>query len=542
MKVVALHGLTAGKLGGMVILSGVVAGVMVSSAVGFEINNVMPMSLDLPRLNIILSPTINPADALIFTDALDEPGQTFTAFADTGASGLLLDGSIMASLINYASNPDLLHRVNGNVVQFYDVGVGGSEAFDVSAAFYVGVANNPLAGDPNTGVVDPASFVMTPIMHRLQVSHTGGASSMFGSNPLNVFGMPILAGKVLVIDNRPINAAAPLVSNLGDLLAAALAGEDLTGGGSPGGSTLDLALHTSLHQPGDSAIPTTNRHVQLTYASFEPFTFIDPNEAQGAQRPSMQANPFVGWNPIVGKQTGDPAGVKVERNGSLFEGSFLLDTGASISMISSQIAQALGVLVTADGLVYADTGELVTGQFNTTIGGVGGSKKVFGFVVDALTLPTVEGEPIRFINAPVYVADISVQRTLAGGNTQVITLDGILGMNLLSAGANVNSDVLGFDPSDFMSTINQTEWDLMNDPTGDPLLLLESAFAGGALLELVNAFMNGIPTSASPIEWLVIDNQAGVMGLQIVPEPLSLGSLLVMGGGMLMLRHRRERM
>ncbi len=536
MKRAALHGTWSGRCV-CITLSGCLTVTMMSSPViGFEINNVMPMSLDLPRLNIILSPTSNPTDALIFTDALDEPVQTFTAFADTGASGLLLDGSIMASLINYASNPDLLQRVNGNVVQFYDVGVGGSEAFDVSAAFFVGVANNPLTGDPNSSQVDPASFVMTPVMHRLQVSHTGGASATFGSNPLNVFGMPILAGKVLVIDNRPINAAAPLVSNLGDLLAAALAGEDLIGGG--GGSTLDLALHTRLHQPGDSAIPTTNRHVQLTYASFEPFTFIDPDEAQGAQRPAMEANPFVGWNPIVGKQTGDPAGVTVQRHGQSDEGSFLLDTGASISMISSQIAQTLGVLVTPDGLVNADTGELIAGQFNTTIGGVGGSKKVYGFVVDALTLPTVEGEPIRFINAPVYVADISVQRTLAGGDTQVITLDGILGMNLLSAGANVNSDVLGFDPSDFMSTINQTEWDLMNDPTGDPLLLLESAFAGGALLELINAFMNGIPTSASPIEWLVIDNQAGVMGLQIVPEPMSLGTVLVLGGGMLLRRKR----
>ena len=519
-------------------------------AMALDIHGMLPMSLDLPRLNIILSPTANPENALIFTDALGNPVQNFTAFADTGASGLLLDGAVMQALMVDNPGLSLLQTVNGSPVKFYDVGVGGSEVFDVSQGLHIGVARNPLGGDPDTGQVDPSEYDVTPVPLRLQVSQAGGAGSMMGSDPLNVFGMPILARKVLVIDNRPINAAAPLVSNMMDLLSAALGGEDLLGailGGGDTGPAMDLALHTSLHHPGDAAIPTTNRHVKLSYASFTDFTFTEPDEAEGGQRPAMEANPFVGWNPIEGKQAGDPAGVTIQRSGQVpVEGSFLLDTGASISMISSQIAQALGVLVTESGLVYADSGLPVEGQFNTAIGGVGGSKKVYGLVVDALTLPTVEGDPIRFINAPVYVADISVQRTLQGGQSQIITLDGILGMNLLSAGANLNSDVLGFDPTDFMTALGQSEWDVMNDPFGSPLFDNPDALMDDLLnnlnflLAFAGALTQGIPTIESPFSWIVVDNHTGVLGLQVIPEPMSLGCVLVLGCGLLRRRGRMD--
>ena len=77
-------------------------------------------------------------------------------------------------------------------------------------------------------------------------------------------------------------------------------------------------------------------------------------------------------------------------------------------------------------LEFIDTGVAVPNQYTLTIGGVGGSKTVAGLLLESMTLQTLEGEPIVFLNAPVAVLDIGADGIL---------LDGVFGMNFLVASA-----------------------------------------------------------------------------------------------------------
>ena len=77
----------------------------------------------------------------------------------------------------------------------------------------------------------------------------------------------------------------------------------------------------------------------------------------------------------------------------------------------------------------------VPNQFVIPLGGVGGSLNAAGFFVDSLTLPTTEGPGIRFVNAPVLVADISVEDPVTH---QSLILDGDFGMNFLVASTDLS--------------------------------------------------------------------------------------------------------
>ena len=130
------------------------------------------------------------------------------------------------------------------------------------------------------------------------------------------------------------------------------------------------------------------------------------------------------------------------------------------------------------------------GQFTLTIGGIGGSTTVSGFFADSLVVPTIEGDPLEYLPAPMLVADI----TVVDPNTQeVITLDGVFGMNYLVASLFVDGFIFG---------------DLV----------------GG------------------PFEWLVFDQTTGILGLTFdpnleIPEPILAAWLLPL----LLLRRRQYR-
>jgi hypothetical protein len=85
--------------------------------------------------------------------------------------------------------------------------------------------------------------------------------------------------------------------------------------------------------------------------------------------------------------------------------SFLFDTGAQVTVISTALARALGL-------------DLAHPTTITSVTGANGTAKAPGFVLSTLDLPTADGQTLEFTNVPVSVLDVG-----AG-------LDGILGMNL----------------------------------------------------------------------------------------------------------------
>jgi hypothetical protein len=144
-------------------------------------------------------------------------------------------------------------------------------------------------------------------------------------------------------------------------------------------------------------------------------------------------------------------------------GSWLLDTGAAVSMISRKQAAALGVTYIADtdGTNHPKlAGTPENRQFVMTVGGIGGSKKSAGFFLDKLSVPTMEGKPIVFDHAPVLVADITVKDSA----DHTFTLDGVLGMNYWVASAMVDESNLLPDIDKL--TPGAFRWVVLNQPEG----------------------------------------------------------------------------
>ncbi|MEM1447234.1 MAG: dockerin type I domain-containing protein, partial [Planctomycetota bacterium] len=184
-------------------------------------------------------------------------------------------------------------------------------------------------------------------------------------------------------------------------------------------------------------------------------------------------------------------------------------------------------------------------QFTLQIGGVGGTTTVAGFLLDTLTLPTVEGEPITYNQAPVLVADIAVEDPDTG---ESLTLAGILGMNFLLPSFEIGTlsanegafDFLSFDhPSGVLSlTFNPDVVTLPGDYNGDGTVnaadytVWANNFGSIANLE-ADGNGNGVIDAADYTVWA--DNFGDTLGpaagqvqtLTNLPEP---GTIVVMAG------------
>lgn len=219
-------------------------------------------------------------------------------------------------------------------------------------------------------------------------------------------------------------------------------------------------------------IPKMDRHVMLSYASSARFGHIEP---AGAPAPAGAEVPFVGPSPYAladgSKNSKDDAPeVVVTFNGRQSSGSWLFDTGAFVSVISRRQARNLGVIYAErtegsrspklDGVPAGD-------QFVYAISGVGGERIAAGLFLDALILPTREGDPIIYRKAPVLVHDFTVVAPDVGQES--VTIDGMLAMNYFVGSFHMN----GAEAS---------------------------------------------PTIDSPYEFVVFDAAAGTLGLRLKPN------------------------
>jgi hypothetical protein len=503
---------------------------LVAFAVDFD--GVQPAALDQPRVNVWLLPA---GSDVPYTYATIDPVtlnnvtgfHVDDAYYDTGASGVLLSEGTASAL--GISNQAYL----GKSVIYEDVGVAGSDTFHTSISLDVAVApyhptvatqinafenaftlsNDTVALRNNLATIPTQRFNSI----HTQVGPIGGSNPLLGD--LDVFGIPLMQGKVVVMDPKPVNAAVTAT--------------DPT-------TVLDATMRTYVYNPGtpvkpatldsDPGIPQTDLHVKLTYASFDRFskTYLKDETTQATTPmtpseiatygPTLAGNPFIGPNPIHAVDASVPAGnappVTITLGAQQASGSFLLDTGASASMISSSMAARLGVHYLAgtegtDNPVLIDAGgNVLANQFLLPIGGIGGTKMTAGFFLTSLFVPTMEGNAsnpndpnnLRYLNAPVLVNDITVvdpstYNPLTDTYGTTLTLDGIFGMNFLVGSAN-------YDFSGFFPTV-----------TG---------------------------MTEGPYNWVVFDQPNGILGLSVVPEPTSL-CVLFLGATALLRRPRQLR-
>src|SRR5687768_1417403 len=367
-----------------------------NTALATDIAGVQPAALDQPRINGYVAR--NPGGPPLVAD-LGGGIQTFniTAFFDTGASGILLSPDT-AELLGVATT-----IFNNQPVVFSDVGVGGTSEFFVSEPLHIGLAKYHPDAD-----VDELETYQTVYNQNFGPVRTQIGPNVATPDPvlqgLDVFGTPLMANKVFVIDPKPVNTFVDTmrtyVYNPGTPFNPTTADSD------PGIPTLNNA--------------ETSRHVRLSKGSFDRFTQTTP---AGAPTPTLFENPFIGPNPVLRLQPNPPPDntppMKVSYGGVTKSGSFLFDKGAAASILSEGLAGQLNVFVDdsqANNPILRDAGgAAIPEQFQLTVGGTGGSIKVPGFFLDSMLLPTIEGNPnndddpkhIRFQGAPVLVFDIA---------------------------------------------------------------------------------------------------------------------------------------
>jgi hypothetical protein len=265
--------------------------------------------------------------------------------------------------------------------RFADIGVGGGEFFNVSESLYLGLsgydAQNP--GDPRSyRVIGPGRFQIKQIMAGLL------------TEPLDIIGMPAMIGRVVVLDS---------------------------------GATNSLGYFSAdIKNPGDSAIPRVDLEVVLRFKKF-----CNPNNSN-----NIPPLPVTARNPVIDN-------IVVHYKGMSSRGSWLLDTGATISLISVKQAMRLGL---ADR-----NGELlVTPDFSLPLGGMGEMIQVPGFEIDKLTVPTRSGHNLVFKNARLGVHNI---RFFDEEKKAFTTLDGVFASNFLCASAKMQSLI----PTDVSQTV-----------------------------------------------------------------------------------------
>jgi len=159
----------------------------------------------------------------------------------------------------------------------------------------------------------------------------------------------------------------------------------------------------------------------LTGTTFTPTPVRIPLQLLGENNYAHPGNSVTsGPNPVQNS-------VELNQKSNTISGkTFLFDTGAQMTIISTKLATDLGLDLTAP---------------TTTIdvqGAAGTSVSVPGYVIDSLELPRLDqsnapiSDKLKITNVPVFVLDLGVDG-----------LDGILGMNLWNT-----AEGLLYDPSD----------------------------------------------------------------------------------------------
>ncbi len=253
--------------------------------------------------------------------------------------------------------------------QYVDAGVAGEEYFDVSELLYIGTADfNAL--DP----YEPDIYTLSGAW-RFQINQN--YADFF---PIDILGMPVMAGRTVVLDPSGTN-------------------------------NLDY-FYADIKQADDPTIPAVDFKVVLR---FEKYVF--PEDPR-----NIPPLPVLAYNPVIDNIT-------AEYNGITSTGSWLFDTGGTISNMS--VAQGVELGLTDE---YGEP--VITPDFYIDIGGIGGEVTLPGFQIDNLIIPTLCGYNLVFNNARITVHDISVYNA---GTDEYIILDGIFGSNFLCASAKIES-------------------------------------------------------------------------------------------------------
>jgi hypothetical protein len=275
---------------------------------------------------------------------------------------------------------DIYAEPNAN---FVDVGVGGEQDFEVSESLYVALADyHPLEEEPTENDfhedLGPWGLMLT----------MDYAEDPFQT--IDIVGIPGIAGKSVV-----------LMVEVFDFF----------------GFQIPYYV-TQIMESNDPCIPELDIEVKV---QFTDFLYTSHPNNQGPL-------PVLGYNPII-----ENVQIDYQSNNSI--GDWLLDTGAQLSMMSTAQAETLG-------LVDSNGDPIVEPEFYQPIGGIGGEILVPVFLIDAVSLPTLNGFELVYGSPYVGVLDIG---TIDERTGEPIILDGIFGANFLGYSYDIDLNDMDFN-------------------------------------------------------------------------------------------------
>jgi hypothetical protein len=253
-------------------------------------------------------------------------------------------------------------------------------------------------------------------------------------------------------------------------------------------------METHLLAPGASEV-VTQVTIPLTLHDF-----IGTTPPSGEVLPSHSANPLV-------------PGITLREGTQSITVTWLLDTGAGSSFTNFATAKTIG-LIPAN---YASLAEFMADYDGPTaeIGGIGATQVVPILNVDRISVPSREGATIVWENVDILVTDVA-------------SLDGIFGMNLLVPAATIDpEDPLGsaFDFSPL--TVDAVVIDTTN--AADPVMRLATGFASGTVYEWLGSTFSASERSDPAVGSLSADADGDGLA-NLVEYALGLDARAASGG------------
>ncbi len=347
----------------------ITSGPILAGPADFNIDGVFEASLDLPRILFLLK-TPPPAD-FAEPSVAGPNGSALEYMGNFEVNWAFLDTGASGILLSREIIDYLQISIDPNA-QYSDVGIGGIEFFDISEVLYIGTASYD---DPNP--YDQEHYTLSgPWRFQAKKDYAGP----WPDEPLDLLGMPVMFGKTVVLNSR-------------------------------GPSNLEI-FSADIKEPNDPTIPEVDFTVPLRFEKY-----ITPKDPC-----NIPPLPVLAYNPVIDNIT-------AEYGDNSSTGTWLLDTGATMSLISVAQAAALG-------LTDPDGNTLIGPDFIVPIGGIGGQVMVPGFEIDNLIIPTLDGYNLVFNNARIGVRDIGIIDEVTG---EPIILDGIFGSNFFCATMNIST-------------------------------------------------------------------------------------------------------
>jgi len=302
---------------------------------------------------------------------------------DTGANGII---AVSDAVTDMEANG---YQTEGT---YEEIGVSGVSEFDVSAAYELRFwgSDEVVHTLPNT--VDEVRIMSNPDM-------MFGIEPAFGGIP-GIVGMPAMVGRVTTLDMTQWNEATDL---------------------------FDLA---PLGVTFSNALPAGNGH-RYSVATDTRMVF---DVRDGLPEDAPPDAPLPTWAPITFLD------VSPYHQGTSVTGGFLLDTGAQLSMLSSQLAFDLGLDENGNGDFLDEAIDTIP------IIGVGGTVEIPLLIIDELSIPTEQGTLITFAGGPDDYVIIAVHDVAPG-------IEGILGADLLTSGLGIDYETLEINGRPYFNQI-----------------------------------------------------------------------------------------